>query len=71
MRGVLVCVVAVALCSLSAVAETIGFDLSAEKAGWRSVAMPGLRPARFSLSPEGALEISAESAVGWLWRPVS
>lgn len=33
--------------------------------------MPGLRPARFYMGPAGALEISAESAVGWLWRPIS
>ena len=71
MMRALVCVVAVTLCSLPAVAETIGFEPSLEKSGWRSVAMPGLRPARFSLGPEGALEVSAESAVGWRWRPIS
>ena len=71
MRRSAFCVAALVLCSTSAAAETIGFSPSPEKAGWRAIAMPGLRPARFSLGPEGALEIVAENAVGWLWRPVS
>ena len=71
MRRLLVFVAALFFCTASAAAETIGFAPSPEKAGWRAIAMPLLTPARFSLGPDGALEILAESAVGWLWRPVS
>jgi hypothetical protein len=51
--------------------DSIGFGPNLEAAGWRVATMPGRAPAKFSVASDGSLEILAEAAVAWLWRPIT
>ena len=39
--------------------------------GWELLTLPGRRPARFALAEDGAVQVMAEDAVAFLYRPVS
>ncbi len=39
--------------------------------GWELLTLPGRRPARFALAEDGAVQVVAEDAVAFLYRPVS
>jgi hypothetical protein len=53
-----------------ACADYLGFRPSLEAAGWRILTIPGRTSAKFSVASDGSLEVLAEAAVAWLWRPV-
>lgn len=72
MRPLIAVIIAVLqLLIQSAGADSLGFGPRLETAGWRTTTMPTRAAAKFAVDSDGSLQIVADAAVGWLWRPVA
>lgn len=67
--AIIAMLIATNLVARPAMAEALRFDPGLP--GWTAVAFPGVAPTRFAAPGDNTLAVSADSAAGLLWRPLS